>query len=58
MDFADFYAAFALTLQYRASFEEYGRADFLADFLVAVFVGANVRAIIDCCEEVLRIKGP
>ena len=42
MDFVDFCAAFASTPQYHASFEEYGRADLLVDFLVAVFVGANV----------------
>ena len=54
MDFADFYAAFASTPQYHASSEEYGRVDLFVDFLVAVFIGANIGAIVDCCEEVFE----
>ena len=58
MDFTDFYTTFASTLQYRASFEEYGRADFLTDFLVIVFIraniGVNIEAIIDYYEKVFK----
>ena len=58
MNFADFYATFASTPEYRPSFEEYKRADLLVGFLVAVFAGANVGVntgvIVGYCEEVFE----